>query len=272
MTSGLRFKILKVSLYKVIMVYKTKFGLIGKMLFAVIAIFGGFAGAAFCQLNFYLSMWRRKHTLGHAWRKVFDVLLCVWITATLNFWMPTWVGGCHNRVANYQCNNLENFYTTCQRAGFVEPLTLQNGTHRSLSELCDPTFHWENGVHVTSVVGGKRYTFNNGKLPKCCSSYTCRDYSFYDAYSCCKDGYKYPVYGGTQEKHRCPKCVGRGSFCAERPQSKTGCKRQANGNARTYENPDGSARAPTEEEYREDELSKHHCACTHGPKTAQRTI
>lgn len=43
--------------------------------FGVIAVFGGFMGALFCELNNYLSHWRRKHTQGRPYRRMADALM-----------------------------------------------------------------------------------------------------------------------------------------------------------------------------------------------------
>ena len=202
--------------------------------FVLISVFGGFAGAAFCQANFYLSNWRRKHTQGRPLRKVAEVLFCVWITATIGFWMPTWVGKCDVIQPNYRCTNLGNKYASCIRDGFVQPFrkypnateaakNTDYATLYSMEEVCldrdvATNVATKNGSVLVSQVTGTNYTYQqysdaSGKTtmprPSCCYDYTCADNSHYNAYTCCKPPtYRYPVRDGNANaaslEHRCP--------------------------------------------------------------------
>jgi len=133
--------------------------------FFIIAIFGGFAGALFCELNLYLSHWRRKYTAGRTYRRLADVLMCVFITATINFWMPTWVGDCQQEVSNFQCDDLSNKYVKCYSA-FEK--TNEASYDEFLAVQCDGS----NGTTVNP----------------CCYDYSCPKADSYTQYNC-KEGY-----------------------------------------------------------------------------------
>ena len=78
--------------------------------FLLIGIVGGLIGALFCELNFKLSHWRRGVMLGRPLRRVAEVLVCVFLTATCFYWIPIMFPRCLDKVSNYRCDDHQNKY------------------------------------------------------------------------------------------------------------------------------------------------------------------
>lgn len=110
------------------------------------AILGGLVGALFCELNKRLTHWRLDHVIGRKRRQIAQVLIVVFLTVTLTFFMPKIYDDCREKVPNYVCNGYQNkYYCGSDRL-------------RTPTEIA--------GATATNCV------------------YECEDYSFYHQYDC----------------------------------------------------------------------------------------
>ena len=66
-------------------------------IFLLIAVIGGLVGAAFCELNKYISRLRRGMRRP---RRVLEALLCTMVTASLGFWLPHAYESCRRMTCN----------------------------------------------------------------------------------------------------------------------------------------------------------------------------
>ena len=89
---------------------RPQFQLFELPIFVLIGVLGGLVGAAFCELNFRLSHWRRDHMLGRPGRRVLEVLICVFLTATAFYWIPVAYPRCLPKVTNWRCDDNQNKY------------------------------------------------------------------------------------------------------------------------------------------------------------------
>jgi chloride channel 7 len=131
--------------------------------FGVIAVFGGFAGALFCECNLYLSHWRRKYTMGGKHKKILDALMCVFITSTVNFWLPYWFNVCTKEKSNFLCNDNQNKYNTCYGLYEASPSFNNQTLNGFVKSICTPP-----------------------NVDPCCVEYSCDEGSHYEPYTCPK--------------------------------------------------------------------------------------
>jgi chloride channel 7 len=66
-------------------------------IFALIGIAGGLFGAAFNQLNVYLSLWRKRHVGPRGHKRFFEVLFVSAVIASVSFWVPLIAGDATER-------------------------------------------------------------------------------------------------------------------------------------------------------------------------------
>lgn len=110
----------------------------------------------------------RKVLFSHVIFFLFD-FRCVFITATINFWMPTWVGGCQTTVENYLCNDSQNKYNNCYETYTNSSTAVQQypNYNKYLAHVCPST----------------------GKTQPCCVDYICKTGSDYSQYNCPKNSF-----------------------------------------------------------------------------------
>lgn len=74
------------------------------------ALAGGLFGAAFCELNKYISEWRKHTILGRKRRQVVQTLLVIFVNVTVLCMLPRIFDVCIEKVPNWQCSGYQNKY------------------------------------------------------------------------------------------------------------------------------------------------------------------
>lgn len=96
------------------------------------ALFGGLGGAAFCEMNKRISIWRKHYVQGRKPRQIAQVLIVIIINVSVLAILPKIFDKCNPVVPNFECDGYSNKYY----CGGMSPLTPAQQASQDCNYTC----------------------------------------------------------------------------------------------------------------------------------------